>query len=144
MSEDPRIEALLRKAAKRKRGGGWSTRLAVRSVLTCVVAIVVGVMVSSSALPKLEREVKEAGGHRSPVMRKLVESRSLLPFAPVPGLLLGIAALVLRPLRAPLALAAMLATVACVGLLIATLGAAMAPLYDVPADLQPGITEPAR
>jgi len=64
-----------------------------------------------------------------------LEYHAELPFLPVPGLLLGIAALMFKPFRLPLAVLAMIVAVAATAAIVAMLIGGMMPLYEVPRGL---------
>ncbi len=117
------------------RRGVWLTRLAFRSTLTSALAIVAAYIVKTMALPALGKETEDAASAIPADWRWLLSLRDYLLFLPIPGLVLGVAAIALRPLRpllAPLALvAAVLAVVAIAGSLVVTL----APLYRVSGEL---------
>lgn len=113
----------------------FSTRLAWRSTLTAAVAIVVGVVLARTALPKLASESDGAKTSLPAGLSRLVVKPVLLPYVPVPALLLGIGSLVLRPLRPVLAPLSALLSILAIAILVATLIAAMMPLYQVSHDM---------
>lgn len=113
----------------------WSAYLAGKAVAISLVAIVAGVVLNRMALPRLSDALHDLHRQPSPLIAFGLNHRALLPFLPVPGLLLGVSAFVLRPLRPILAPAAMLAAVAATGAIVAMLLGSMAPLYEVPRGL---------
>ena len=120
---------------RQRRTGSFSLRLAVRATLTAVVAIVAAGVFESRAQSKLQGEL--TGMHLQPPasLGWLGVFQGHLQYVPVPALLLGVAALVLRPLRPILAPLAMVATLLAVLIVVGSLLAAMAPLYRMPAEL---------
>jgi hypothetical protein len=121
-----------------RRRGQWFTRLAFKSTTTSILAIVAAYIVNAMAFPALEREHAEAAKNSSPVLRGLLELRPLLMFLPLPGLVLGVAAIVLRPLRPLLAPLALVASILAVAAIVGVLVAGLAPMYQMPTDLQLG------
>ena len=117
-----------------RRSSFW-TWLAFRSIIAAALAIVVAIIVNRTAMPKLTTEAPTAQSDLPLGLTGLVAHRGLLPLVPVPGLLLGIAALVLRPLRPLLAILATIGCVLAVVLILGTLVGALAPLYQAPAEL---------
>jgi len=118
----------------RRRGGGLALRLAIRATLTAAVAIVAAVMVES-AVTRLGGESKGLQ-RQPPAMLKWAEPfQDRLRYVPVPGLALGIAALLSRRLRPVLAGLAMAASVLAMIIVVASLLAALAPMYQVPEEL---------
>lgn len=109
--------------------------LAVRATITAAGAIAAAIIFESMAMPKLETELK-AGKLKTPAALAWVAPfQGHLRYVPVPALALGIAAIALRSLRRPLAIAAMALTLAAVVILVASLIAALAPMYQMPAEL---------
>jgi hypothetical protein len=121
-----------------QRRSVWSTRLAFRSTVTSLLALVAAYVVKTMAFPALDREHAEAARHLSPLLRALAELRSWIMFLPIPGVALGFTAIALRPLRPLLAPLAMLAAVLAVAAIVGILVAGLAPMYQMPADLQLG------
>jgi len=110
----------------------WSAYLAGKAIALSVVAIGAAVVLTRMALPRLIESLNGAGREVSPLIALGLEHRSLLPFLPIPGLLLGVAAFILRPLRSPLAILAMIVAVVSTAAIIGLLLGSMAPLYQVP------------
>ncbi len=118
-----------------RRPGAWPTWLAFRSTLTAASAIVVGWIVKTTALPAVAKQASELGTGGLASSDWLVLARDLLPFVGVPGLVLGIAAIAMRPFRPALALLAAFASVAAIIVIVGTLVASILPMYEMPADL---------
>ncbi len=114
----------------------WPVLLAGKAIAISLAAIVAAVVLNQMALPRLAEELHGLQRQPSSFIVFGLKHRGLLPFLPVPGLILGIAAFAMRPLRSPLALLAMLAAVAATGVIVAMLLGSMAPLYEIPRDLR--------
>jgi len=121
--------------SRQRRPGGWTTRLAVRSILIAACALFAAYIVDTRALPTLSKETGEAVSHLPTYLRWLVGLRGWLLYVPIPGLVLGVAAVVLRPLRPLLAPLAALASLLAVAVIVGALVVALLPMYQVPADL---------
>ena len=121
-----------------RRRGAWPTRLAYRATITSILALVAAYVVQTAAMPVLDREYADAAKHLSPLPRGLLDLRGWLMFLPIPGLALGLAAIVLRSLRPLLAPLALLASVLAIAAIVGVLVAGLAPMYQMPADLQLG------
>lgn len=119
----------------RRRPGSWATRLAFRSTATALVALIAAYVVQSKALPALTREMSELGNDSPAAVSWLMGLRGWLIVVPLPGLILGIAAIALRRLRPILSPLAALASLAAVVALVATLAASLVPMYQIPAEL---------
>jgi len=119
----------------RSRRVSFSTRLAWRSTFTAAVAIVVAIVLTQTALPKLANEVGGTKADLPVAITRLVVSPGLLPYLPAPAFLLGFAALVFCPLRPVLALLSAATCLIAIIVLVMTLVAAMIPLYQVSQDL---------
>jgi hypothetical protein len=130
-------ERLLHAAATRRkrRGSGWSMRMAVRSLLTSIGAILIAFFLNASVLPNLATEAESAGTHPPAAVAWLLDVNALMPFVPMLSLVLAVLAIAIRPLRGLLALAASLIAILAVAMIVATLAAALAPLYTAPNDL---------
>jgi hypothetical protein len=115
--------------------GRWATRLAFRSTLIAACALVAAYIVDTRALPTLSKEMGEAVSRLPVYLRWLVGLRDWLLYVPIPGLVLGLAALILRPLRSLLAPLAALASLLAVAAIVGTLVVTLMPIYQVPADL---------
>jgi hypothetical protein len=115
---------------------GWAGYLAGKAVALSLAAIVAAFILNRVALPKLAETLHEMHKQPTPFIAFGLQHHGLLPFLPVPGLILGIAAFVLRPLRSLLAPLALLAAVLATGVIVAMLLGSMAPLYEVPRDLR--------
>ena len=111
------------------------TWLALRSVLTAGMAIVVAIILNRTAMPRLTAETPTTHANLPSGLSCLLVGRHLLPWIPVPGLLLGLAALALRPLRPILAVLAAIGCLIAVVLIVGALIGALAPLYQAPAEL---------
>jgi hypothetical protein len=117
------------------RRGSFGVWLAVRSIVTAAAASVVAIVLNRTAMPKLLDELRDSGTDAPSWLQTIVEFQPLLPWVGVPGVILGIAALMLRPLRKPLALLAGLVSVTAIALVVATLVAAMIPFYQSSHDM---------
>ena len=111
------------------------TWLALRSVFTAGMAIVVAIILNRTAMPRLAAEAPTTHVNLPAGLSCLLVGRHLLPWIPVPGLLLGLAALLLRPLRPILAALAAIGCLIAVVLIVGALIGALAPLYQAPAEL---------
>ena len=112
---------------RRRSFGLW---LAVRSIITAAAASAVAIVLSHTAMPKLIHELRDSGADVPSWLEKIVEFQPLLPWVGLPGVVVGIAALMLRPFRKPLALLAGVLSVAAIVLVVTTLVAAMIPFYQ--------------
>jgi len=121
-----------------RKPGTWPTRMALRSMATAVTAIAAGWAVQAKALPVLTGEVNALGTRGAVDLSSLAAVGPWLPFAGVPGLVLGIAAMLMKPLRPVLAILAVLASLAAVVLVVGSLVASLAPTYNMPRDLDLG------
>ncbi len=130
-------EVIIQVVQPRARGV-WVRRLAFRSTMTSILALVAAYVVKTMALPALDREHAEAAKNLSPILGMLLALRPWIMFLPIPGLALGLSAIVLRPLRPLLAPLALLASVLAVAATVGVLVAGLAPMYQIPADLQLG------
>lgn len=119
----------------RPRPGTWPLRMAIRATVTAAAAIVAAVTIESSALPRLQAESKGLKAAPPATLKWLGAFQDHLPYVPVPAVLLGAAAIGFRPARPALAVAASAASVLSLFIIVATLVAAMAPLYNAPRDL---------
>jgi len=119
----------------RRKPGPWAIRLAFRSTATALVALIAAYVVQSKALPALTQEMSEPGTGPPTAVSWLMALRGWLIVVPMPGLILGIAAIALRRLRPLLAPLAALASLAAVVALVATLAASLVPMYQIPAEL---------
>jgi hypothetical protein len=117
------------------RSGSWPMWLAVRSTATAVTGIVVAMTLGSTALPKLSEELKASDLQPPAPLGVLVANPQALPMLPVPGLLLGIAAIVLRPFRGPLAILSAIAATAAMVLIVGALIGSLAPMYSMSVDM---------
>ena len=100
--------------------------MAFRSTATALVALIAAYVVQSKALPALTREMSELGNDSPAAVSWLMGLRGWLIVVPLPGLVLGIAAIALRRLRPILSPLAALASLAAVVALVATLAASLA------------------
>jgi hypothetical protein len=134
-----------------RRRSAWTLRLATRAILMGLMGVVAGYVLQSAALPKLQAESNgvarsvirtylPAGvDHKLSVRRPLTVAGvqlTYLTLLPAAAAILGVAALVLRPMRGVLALIAMLLAVGSFALILTSMISAMAPLYQMPSDLQ--------
>lgn len=93
------------------------------------------VLLNQFGFQNLVHEVKNAPTETPAWSMMLLENRGLLPYLPVPGLILSLLALMMRPLRGLLAMLAMFATILSVLVIVATLLAGIVPLYQLPNDM---------
>lgn len=120
---------------QKKRPGGFALYLALRSTFTAAGVLVAAIILESTAMPKLQGEVNAMKLKTPPGLAWAAPFQAHLRYIAIPGLGFGIAALVLRPFRRPLAIAAMIFTLLAVIILVATFAATMAPLYQGAADM---------
>lgn len=119
----------------RRRGPSRrSTRLAFRSTVTAVMVLVAAYVVQSRALPALSERTGEPGRGTPAALSWLTGLQGWLMYLPLPGLILGFAAIAMRRLRPILSPLAALATLAAVVALVATLAASLVPLYQLPKE----------
>ncbi|UCD27597.1 MAG: hypothetical protein JSV03_10820 [Planctomycetota bacterium] len=113
----------------------WPIWLAVRSVATSVVGIVVAVILSKLAMPALADQVKELDAAAVPTITEYVlENHVWLPWTPIPALILGVSAIVFRYLRTMLAPIAAITSVAAFVVIVGSLIVVMMPIYSVPKE----------
>ncbi|MBI4580328.1 MAG: hypothetical protein HY718_11540 [Planctomycetes bacterium] len=117
------------------RSEKWSLFLAAKAIAISVVAIGAAIVLSRMALPKLAETLHGMNVTPAPWVLKGLEYQAELPMLPVPGLLLGIAAIMFKPCRPLLAALALAAAVLATGVIVAMLIGSMAPLYEVPRGL---------
>jgi hypothetical protein len=120
------------------RRGSFGIWLAVRSIVTAAAASVVAIVLNHTAMPSLLEELRDSDMDVPQWLEMIVGFQPLLPWVGLPGVILGIAALMLRPLRKPLALLASLLSVAAIALVVATLVSAMIPFYQSSHDVLMG------
>lgn len=108
----------------------WPLVLAVKAMAISVVGLGAGYTVNQLALPRLLEELEGSRKALSPVLSHMLSVRGLLSMSPLAGLLLGLAAIGLKPLRTPLALLAMVAAIGSVAAIVGMLVLAMMPLYQ--------------
>ncbi len=113
--------------------GSWSVYLAGKAVAISIVAIGAAVVLSQMALPRLVAVLGEMGAKPPGWALRALDYRSELPLLPAPGLLLGIAALMFKPFRGLLALAAIIAAVLATFIIVAMLVGSLVPFYDTSA-----------
>ncbi len=118
-----------------RRRGSWSMWLAVRATTTAVIGIIVALVLQSAALPKLHSESKKLDRHTPSALEWVSVRPAVLPFLPVPAIILGVAAMFLRPVRGVLAALAALLTVIAMVFIVGSLVAGLAPMYQMPPDL---------
>jgi hypothetical protein len=124
--------------APKRRSGSFSLRLAFRATLTATVAIVAAVIIESTAMPKLETELKGLQRQPPTSLKWAGAFQGRLRYVPVPALVLGIAAIASRRLRPVLAGLATAASLVALVIVVGSLVAALAPMYQIPAELDPG------
>lgn len=113
--------------------GSWSAYLAGKAIAISIVAIGAAVALSRMALPRLTAVLGEMGTAPPAWALRALDFRDELPLLPVPGLLLGIAALMFRSFRGLLAVAAIIAAGLATGIIIAMLIGSLMPFYDTGA-----------
>ena len=118
-----------------RRSSPLATWLAVRSLLTGIVAIVVALVLQSTALPKVAEESKGLSNGAAPALAWVPSVARVLPLVPAPAIALAAAALLSHTCRGPLAMLAALAAIVAIVTIVGTLIAAMLPLYQVPANM---------
>ncbi len=134
MNAEPKVVYV---AAPRRRRS-FSLRLAMRSLITSLVAMAAGYVVQG-ALPKLASEAAGADSVLPAQLESLLQvAGGHLVYVPLPALALALAALVLRPLRLILALLAAAAALLALVVIAGSLIAGLAPMYQIPKDLMAG------
>ncbi len=118
-----------------RRSSPLATWLAVRSLLTGIVAVVVAVVLQSTALPRVAEESKGLSDGAAPALAWIPTVARVLPLVPAPAVVLAVAALMSRTFRGPLATLAALAAAVALVTIVGTLIAAMLPLYQMPTDM---------
>jgi len=108
----------------------WSVYLAFKAVAISLAAIVAAIALSRLALPKLVEAMHGMGTKPPDWVLLALDYRSELPLLPVPGLLLGIAAILFRPFRGLLAIVALLAAALVTLAIVAMLIGSLTPFYD--------------
>jgi hypothetical protein len=108
---------------------------AVRSVVTAIVCIVVAIILHKAAIPALISKGELPESNMSDLTHLVVDNHQWLPWVPVPALILGFAAVVLRPLRGLLVPFAVLASLVAVVVIIGSLIVVMMPMYQSINDL---------
>ena len=121
--------------ARSRRPGSLTLWLAIRATITAAGAIVAAIIFETTAMPKLQGELKEMKLKPPPGLTWVTPFQHHLRYVPAPALAFGIAALALRPFRRPLAIVAMVLTLAAVAILVGSLLAALIPLYTGAADM---------
>lgn len=109
----------------------WAKRIAIRTVITGIVAIVAAIIVQRFALPLLVDQ-QPAHATTAPAATWAKSMRVLLVVLPMPGLALAILATASRRLRVPLAILSAVLTYAAVFAIVATLALALMPYYRFP------------
>jgi hypothetical protein len=104
--------------------------LAFKAIAVSLAAIVAAMVLSRMALPKLVEAMHGLGSKPPDWVLLALDYRNELPLLPVPGLLLGIAAIMFRPFRGVLAVAALLAAGLATFAIVAMLIGCLAPFYD--------------
>jgi len=120
--------------SRRRRSSVWMNRLAFRSTITAVMAMIASYVVSQ-VMPTIAEKTGELGRSAPSALSWLTGLQGWLLYLPLPGLILGFCAIGMRRLRPILAPLAALATLAAVIALIATLAASIVPMYQVPEEL---------
>ena len=112
--------------------------LAVRAVATAIVGIGAAVILNKMAIPALAGQIDQFGSDISPMYKWVMSNHHWLPWIPLPALVLGLAAIMLRSLRNILApLAAFVSLIAFI-VIIGSLVVAMMPMYSMPKSFNLG------
>lgn len=119
----------------RFRPHNWSLAMAGKAIAISLVAIGAGFVLQAKALPKLVETLREMDREPSAWIALGLQFSSLLPLLPVPGLVLGIGAIIMPTFRKPLAALAIVAAAAATAVIVAMLIGTMAPLYEIPREL---------
>jgi hypothetical protein len=117
------------------QSGNWAGYLAGKAIAISGGAIVAAMALSRVALPTLVESLSGMGNQPPEWVLIALQYRSELPLLPLPGLILGVAAIMLRPLRGVLAVAAMLAAGLATAIIVAMLIGSLAPFYDASGGL---------
>lgn len=110
-------------------GGSWSTRLAYRALIAAIGTFIAASAIQTFAAPSIRDEVDPAAIERSGLARAAVQLEPWLIWLCVPGFVLAVAAIVLKPLRFSLAVLAMLMIGGATLAIFVTLFGSLAPLY---------------
>jgi hypothetical protein len=121
-----------------RRPGSWALWLAVRSTTTAAIALGAALMLQSTALPRLTEERQAAGDASARAGGWMDAIGARLAYVPLPALAVGVAAIGFRAARPVLAIVAALLALAAVVLVLGTLITALAPMYQIPRELDPG------
>lgn len=105
--------------------------MAGKAIVVSAMSIAAAVVLSRMALPRLTAVLGEMGTPPPGWATAALRFQNELPLLGVPGLVLGIAALMFKPFRGLLAAAAMFAAVAATGAIVAMLVGTLAPFYGV-------------
>lgn len=108
----------------------WGGILAGKAIAISLAGIGAALALSRLALPKVVSVLSEMGQKPADWILLALDYRDELPLLPVPGLLLGIAALMFRPMRGPLAFLAIVAAGLATAGIVAMLIGSIAPFYD--------------
>ncbi|MHC4442594.1 MAG: hypothetical protein ACYTF1_10025 [Planctomycetota bacterium] len=105
--------------------------LAVRSVATAVIAIVVAIILHKTAIPALVGNYDSNSSNVSTFTQLVIDNQQLLPWIPVPALIVGITAVAIRHSRGILAPVAAITSLIAVIVIVGSLIAVMMPMYLV-------------
>ncbi len=117
---------------RRKAPGAWSRWLAIKSLITGIVMIPAVIVVKQYGLNVLAEQGEGLDVTPLPWVEPIIANFYVLP---LPGLALAVFALILRPVRLPLAVLSLVLTLFGVLLVVAALVGSLAPFYQVPQDL---------
>ena len=117
---------------KRGRRSLW---FAVRSVATAVVCIVVAIILHKIAIPALDNMSDQLETNVPTVTYLIIDNHQWLPWIPVPALVVGIAAVILCPMRCILTPVAVITSLIAVIIVIGSLIVVMMPMYLTMNDL---------
>ena len=109
----------------------WPMWLAVRSVATAVCCIVAAIILHKTALPALAGTIGQIKTNVPEVTHLVIDNHQWLPWIPVPALIIGIAAVILRPIRSILAPLAAITSLIAVIVIVGSLVVAMMPMYRI-------------
>jgi hypothetical protein len=117
------------------QSSSWSAYLAGKAIAISGAAIVAAMVLSRMALPMLVDSLSGMDKEPADWILIALQYSNGLPLLPVPGLVLGVAAMMLRPLRGVLAVLAMIASGLSAAIIVAMLMGTLAPFYDTSGGL---------
>lgn len=117
------------------KGDTWSAVVAGNAIALAGTAIGAAIALSRLALPKLAEELSGMGSQPPEWVSIALDHHNELPLVGVPGLVLGVAAMMIRPLRSVLAVAAIIAAGLAIAAILLMFIGTLAPLYNASAGL---------